>query len=74
MSWVEALNECWNISKNQLLKIKIDSIEKFMSYLFRDLFPILNNENKIDDYQSLTNFEDNLESNIQKIIIIYRGY
>ena len=65
MSWVETLNECCNILKNQLLKIKIDSIEKSKSYLFSDLFPILNNANKIDDYESITKFEDNLESNIQ---------
>ena len=72
MNWVETLNECWNILKNQLLKENIYSIENFMSYLFTDLFQILNNANKIDDYESLIKFEDNLESNIQKIIKKYK--
>jgi hypothetical protein len=72
MNWAETLNECWNILKNELLKENIDSIEKFMSYLFADLFPILNKEKKIDNYESLIIVEDDLESNIQKIIKKYK--
>ena len=72
MTWIETLNECWIILKNELLKENIGSIEKFMSYIFYDLFPLLNNANKINDYESLIKFEDNLESNIQKIIKNYK--
>jgi len=72
MTWAETLNECWNILKNELLKEGIDSNEKFMSYIFSDLFQLLNNEKKIDNYESLIKFEDNLESNIQKYIKNYK--
>jgi hypothetical protein len=72
MTWAETLFECWNILKSQLLKVGVDSIEKFMSYIFSDLFPILNNEKKIDNYESFDKFETNLESNIQKIIKKYK--
>ena len=65
MSWVETLNDCWIILKNQLLKENIDLIEKFMSYIFSDLFPILNEEKRIDKYDSLIKFEDKLESKIK---------
>ena len=72
MSWVETLNDCWIILKNQLLKENIDSIEKFMSYIFSDLFPILNEEKRIDKYDSLIKFEDKLESKIKEIIEQYK--
>ncbi len=72
MSWVETLNNCWIILKNQLLKENIDSIEKFMSYIFSDLFPILNEEKRIDKYDSLIKFEDKLESKIKEIIEQYK--
>ena len=72
MSWVETLYECWNILKNELLKENIDSIEKFMSYLFSDLFPILNKEKKIDNYDDLNKSEEKLESIIQKTIKKYK--
>ena len=62
---MEILNDCWIILKNQLLKENIDSIEKFMSYIFSDLFPILNEEKRIDKYDSLIKFEDKLESKIK---------
>ena len=68
MDWTETLNECWNILKNELLKKEIYSIEKFMSYIFIYLFPILNEKKMINDYESLIEIEDNLESTIQKLI------
>ena len=34
MTWVETLNECWIILKNELVKEEIFSIEKFMNYIF----------------------------------------
>jgi len=72
MSWVETLNQCWIILKNELLKENIDSIEKFMSYIFSDLFPILNEGKKIEKYDSLIKFEDKLELKIKEIIAKYK--
>ena len=39
---------------------------------FYYFFLLLNNEKKIDNYESLIQFEDTLESNIQKIIKKYK--
>ena len=74
MSWEETLYECWNILKIELLRENIDSIEKFLSYIFSDLFQILNKAKKIDNYESLIDFEDSLESNIKTIIKNYKDY
>ena len=73
LSWVETLNECWNLLKKELLKENIDSIEKFMSYIFTELFPLLNKEKKINDYKTLVELEDNLEKEIQTMIRKYKG-
>ena len=73
MTWVETLNECWNLLKNELLKENIDSIDNFMSYIFTELFPLLNNEKKINDYKTLITIEDNLEKEIQTMIRKYKG-
>ena len=73
MSWVETLNECWNLLKIELLKENIDSIEKFMSYIFTELFPLLNKEQKINDYQKLITIEDELEKEIQAMIRKFKG-
>ena len=72
MNWIDTLNECWNILKNELLKENIDSIEKFMYYIFVDLFPKLNKERTIDEYENLIKFEDILESEIQKKMKQYK--
>ena len=74
MSWAQTLYECWIILKKELSKVKIYSIEKFLSYIFSDIFPILNKHKKIDDYESLIEFENTLESNIQQMIKKYRDY
>ena len=73
ISWVETLNECWNLLKIELLKENIDSIEKFMSYIFTELFPLLNKEQKINDYQKLIAVEDKLEKEIQAMIRKFKG-
>ncbi len=73
MSWVETLNECWNLLKIELFKENIDSIEKFMSYIFTELFPLLNKEQKINDYNKLITFEDTLEKEIQTLIRKFKG-
>ena len=73
ITWVETLNECWNLLKNELLKENIDSIENFMSYIFTELFPLLNNENKINDYKTLIDVENYLEKEIQDLIRKFKG-
>ena len=68
MTWEKTLSECWDILKNELLKIKIFSIEEFLFYIFTELFPILNEQKIIDKYNDLINLEDKLESKIQELI------
>ena len=68
MKWEETLKECWDILKSELLNVKIDSIEKFMNYIFVYLFPMLNKEECIDKFDNLIEFEKKLESLIQKLI------
>ena len=68
MDFAETLYECWIILKNELLKEEIYSIEKFMNYIFTDLFPRLNKEGSIENYDKLIQFEDELELHIQKLI------
>ena len=68
MNWVETLNECWILLKNELIKLDINSIEKFMQKIFADIFPILNEHKNISDYESLIKFEDKFEIRIKEII------
>ena len=69
MGWVETLNECWNILKNELLKENIDSIEEFMNYIFVELFNLLNdNKKNNNEFKNFILFEDILESFIQEKI------
>ena len=68
VKWEELLYECWNLLKDELLKINIDSIESFMHFIFVDLFPKLNNENHIEQYDNLIKLEDKLEEEIQTLI------
>jgi len=72
MKWIDVINECWIILENELKKEEIYSIEKFMNYIFTDLFPILNQGKKIDDYEKLIEFEDKLENQIQITIQEYK--
>ena len=66
MSWAETLNECWIILKNELSKEGIYSIEKFMNYIFVDLFPLLSTEECINNYDRFIEFVDKLELLIQE--------
>jgi len=68
MDFAKTLYEYWIILKNELLKEEIYSIEKFMNYIFTDLFPRLNKEGSIENYEKLIQFEDELELHIQKLI------
>ena len=68
MTWIQILSESWNILKNELLNENIDSIEEFMNYIFSDLFILLNSAQKLDTYDNLIEFENELEEKIQKLI------
>ena len=68
MTFAETLYECWIILKNELSKEGIYSIEKFMNYIFVDLFPILNAEECINNYDKFIEFEGKLELLIQEDI------
>ena len=68
MSWIETLNECWNLIKIELLKKNIYSIDKFMNCIFISLFPILNQEISIDTYEDLILLEKKLDNEINTII------
>ena len=72
MSWVDILNECWKLLKKELLKENIDSIEKFLNFIFIEIFPMLNEAKNIDKFEELTELEENLESKIQTIIKKYK--
>ena len=68
MSWGDTLNECWILLKNELYKKDINFIEIFMNFTFKDLYNKLNNQECLDDYDNLIEFEDKLEDLIQKKI------
>ena len=70
--WNDIIYICWNILRNELLKININSIEDFMNYIFVDIFQILNNEESIDNHEELVKFEDKFEKEIQKLIKNYK--
>ena len=74
MNWIETINQCWNMIKIELLKIKIDSIEKFMHYIFTDLFIILNCDRYIDNYMDLLKIEEKIECEIQIKIKNFEDY
>ena len=74
MSWNEILYQIWNSLNNELLNVNIDSIEKFMNYIFVNIFPLLINIEAIDKYDTLVEIEDKLEKEIQNCIKNYEQY
>jgi len=68
MNFVDTLYECWIILKNELSKVGIYSVDKFLNYIFVELFPKLNGEECINDYERFIIFEDELEKLIQENI------
>ena len=66
LSWGETLNECWILLKKELSEKEINYPEIFMNFVFKDLYNKLNEENCLDDFDSLITFEDKLEDLIQK--------
>ena len=72
MYWADMLYECWNLLKNELLNENIDSIEKFMYYIFTDIFKKIKEKKTIDDYKSLIEIEEELETIIERKIRQYK--
>ena len=72
MTWIEIINECWNILKIELLKLNIYSIEQFMNYIFPDIFLLLNKEKNIDNFEDLLKLEEKLDSKIQDMIKTFK--
>ena len=72
MTWVERINECWNLLNNELLKENIDSIEDFMHYIFVDLFNMLKASGFIENYEKLLDVEEKLEEKIMEKIDEYK--
>ena len=68
MFWIETLNECFILLKNELSKKGIHSIEIFMNYIFKDLFTKLVKKESINNYEELLDFENSLEILIQENI------
>ena len=66
MSWGETINECWILLKRELSEKEINYPEIFMNFIFKDLYTKLNDENCLEDFDSLIAFEDKLEDLIQK--------
>ena len=68
MNWGETINECWILLKKELSKQNINYPEIFMNFTFKDLYNKLNDQECINDYESLIDFENKLEELIQKKI------
>ena len=66
MNWKKILTECWELLKIELNKNNISTIEVFMNYIFFDIFTELNQQSKINDYQTFIDFEKKLDNMIQK--------
>ena len=56
MNFAETFYEYWIVLKNELSKEGIYSIEKFMNYIFVDLFHLLNAEECINNYVKFIEF------------------
>ena len=68
MSWIEVINECWELLKIELNKKGIISMEIFMNYIFSDLFKEINKEKIMDNFERFMEFETNLDKLITKKI------
>jgi hypothetical protein len=66
MNWIETLSESWNLLKNELKNKKIDRIDIFINYTFKDLFNKLHAKENIDYYDELIEFEKDLEEMIKE--------
>ena len=71
MNWIETLNDCWNLLKNELSKEKINNIDIFINYTFKDLFNKLHARERIDNYDDLIEYEKELDQFIlEKIKLV----
>jgi hypothetical protein len=68
MTWITMIKECFTKLKIELEIKGIKHLEIFMNCVFKDLFDKLHNQECINNYEDLINFEDELEELIQKKI------
>ena len=66
MTWISMINECFNKLKLSLKNKGIKDIQIFMNCIFKDLFAKLHNKNIINNFESLVEFEGELEELINK--------
>ena len=66
MTWITMIKECFTKLKIELEIKGIKHLEIFMNCVFKDLFDKLHNQECINNYEDLINFEDELEELIQK--------
>jgi hypothetical protein len=66
MTWITMIKECFTKLKVELENKGIKYLEIFMNCIFKDLFEKLHNQECIDKFEDLINFEDELEKLIQE--------
>ena len=66
MTWITMIKECFTKLKIELEIKGIKHLEIFMNCVFKDLFDKLHNQECINNYEDLINFEDELEELIQR--------
>ena len=66
MNWFNTINECYILLKKELEKEGIKRIDIFMNIVFKELFNKLHDQECIDKYTKLIEFEKELERIIQE--------
>ena len=66
LSWISVIKDCFTKLKVELEKIHIKYLEIFMNCIFKELFDKLHNQECINNFEALINFEDELEKLIQE--------
>ena len=66
MNWFNTINECYILLQKELEKEGIKRIDIFMNIVFKELFNKLHDQECIDKYTKLIEFEKELESLIQE--------
>ena len=66
MTWITMIKECFTKLKVELENKGIKYLEIFMNCIFKDLFEKLHNQECIDKFEDLINFENELEKLIQE--------
>ena len=73
MNWFNTIYECYILLKKELEKKGIKRIDIFMNIIFKELFNKLHDQECINKYTKLIEFEKELESLIQEKVNIAKG-